>query len=142
MLLTAERFISARKSASANIAFTRSWQSSKLPATARLVTFGASTVVICRRCTGETRPSGCSIVMRARESPATAAIAALPVSPLVAPTMVMRWSRASSTWSNMRPRNCMATSLNASVGPWNSSRMKRRSSTCTSGATAGWPKSR
>jgi len=47
----------------------------------------------------------------------TASIAADPVSPLVAPTTVTRWPRASKTSSNMRPTNCRAMSLNESVGP-------------------------
>ena len=59
-----------------------------------------------------------SIVLRSR----TASMAAEPVSPEVAPTMVARWPRlARSVWSSMRPRSCSATSLKASVGPWNSS---------------------
>jgi hypothetical protein len=37
-------------------AFTRSWQSSKLPSIAMLWTLGDSTVVICRRCTSDWRP--------------------------------------------------------------------------------------
>jgi hypothetical protein len=53
--------------------------------------------------------------------PATPSIAAEPVSPLVAPTIVTRSLRSPSTWSNIRPTNCSATSLNASVGPWKSS---------------------
>ncbi len=53
-----------------------------------LSTFGAWTVVIWRRCTGETRPSGCSMAMRIWPLPAKAWTAAAPVSPEVAPTMV------------------------------------------------------
>ena len=53
--------------------------------------------------------------------PRTASIAADPVSPLVAPTIMTCSSRSASTWSKSRPTSCSATSLNASVGPWNSS---------------------
>ncbi len=67
-----------------------------------------------------------------------ASMAAEPVSPLVAPTMVTRSPRAASTWSNRRPSTCIAMSLKASVGPWNSSSDQRLVSSCTSGATAGW----
>jgi hypothetical protein len=56
--LTAESPWRSRNAASANSAFTRSWQSSKLPSTASVWTFGAATVVICRRCTSEVRPCG------------------------------------------------------------------------------------
>ena len=63
--------------------------------------------------------------MSVRSRPAKASMAAPPVSPEVAPTMVARCPRSASTWSISRASNCMATSLKASVGPWNSSRMKR-----------------
>ena len=69
--------------------------------------------------------------------PATPSIAAEPVSPLVAPTIVTRSFRLASTWSNIRPTNWSATSLNASVGPWNSSCTHSWWSSCTSGVTAG-----
>ena len=55
-----------------------------------------------------------------------------------------RWSRArrarASTWSNSRPSSCIAMSLKASVGPWNSSCTNSPVSSWTSGTTAGWPK--
>ena len=54
----ADRCISDRNDVSANIAFTRSWQSSNVPVTAMLPTFPACTVVICRRCTSLTRLCG------------------------------------------------------------------------------------
>ena len=68
----------------------------------------------------------------------TASIAADPVSPLVAPTIVTRSPRWPSTWSNSRPTSCRATSLNDSVGPWNSSATHWWWSICTSGTTASW----
>ena len=68
----------------------------------------------------------------------TPSIAAEPVSPLVAPTIVTRSPRSASTWSNSRPTSCRATSLNASVGPWNSSSSQWWSPICTSGTTAAW----
>ena len=78
--------------------------------------------------------------MSTRARPAQAAIAAEPVSPEVAPTMVIRASRSASTRSNSRPSTCSAMSLNASVGPWNSSWTNSDVSSCTSGTTAGWLK--
>ena len=89
----AESCISWRNGASANIAFTRSWQSSNVPSTAMLATFGAATVVIWRRCTSLMRPCGCRNAMSMRSRPAQASIAAEPVSPEVAPTIVTRASR-------------------------------------------------
>ena len=75
-----------------------------------------------------------SIVLRSR----TASIAADPVSPDVAPTMVACWLRRVSVWSSMRPSSCSATSLKASVGPWNSSiRCSPESPSGFSGATSG-----
>ena len=97
-------------------------------------------VVIMRRCTSETRPSGKRIATSTRGEPRKASIAAPPVSPEVAPMMVARWPRVASTRSMSRASSCMATSLKASVGPWNSSRIQRLVPTCTSGVTAGWPK--
>ena len=135
---TADSRKSRRNGASANIAFTRSWQPSKSPSTAMLSTLGASTVVICRRCTALVRPAGCRMAMSTRSRSRHASMAAEPVSPEVAPTMVTRWSRAVSTWSNRRPSTCIAMSLNARVGPWNSSSDHRSGPSCTSGATAGW----
>ena len=76
--------------------------------------------------------------MSTRSQWRTASMAAEPVSPLVAPTMVRRSSRSASTWSNSSPTNCKATSLNANVGPWNSSASHWRWSICTSGTTAAW----
>ena len=58
MLFTADSAMSSRNGASLNIALTRSWQSSNVPSIATVCTCGASTVVICRRCTSLTRPEG------------------------------------------------------------------------------------
>ena len=77
-----------------------------------------------------------STLLRSRQ----ASMAAEPVSPEVAPMMVTRLPSCSSTQSNMRPRSCIATSLKASVGPWNSSCVHRSVSSCTRGTTAGWRK--
>ena len=68
--------------------------------------------------------------------PLTPSIAAEPVSPLVAPTIVTRSLRSPRTWSNIRPTSCSATSLNANVGPWNSSSSQWFVSSWTSGHTA------
>ena len=138
--LTAESCTSLRKAVSLNMAFTRSWQSSKVPSTAMLCTLSEATVVICRRCTSETRPLGCRMKISMRSRSRQASIAAEPVSPEVAPTMVMRRPRADSTLSNSRPTACRAKSLKARVGPWNCSISQVRSSSCLSGATAPWSK--
>ena len=69
--------------------------------------------------------------------PETPSIAAEPVSPDVAPTIVTRSPRAASTWSKSRPTSCSATSLKASVGPWKSSSTHSSGPICTSGVVAG-----
>src|SRR6056297_3237010 len=50
-------------------------------------------------------------------SPRNASMAALPVSPLVAPTMLTRVPERLSEASKSCPMSCMAKSLNASIGP-------------------------
>ncbi len=97
MEFTADSRISSRNGVSANIAFTRSWQSSNEPSIAMLATLAAATVVICRRCTSLVRPCGCRITMSMPGRSAQASMAAEPVSPEVAPTMVTRSPRAPST---------------------------------------------
>ncbi len=103
-------------------------------------TFGSYGVVICRRCTSEIRPAGWRKKTSTRAEPRNASIAAEPVSPEVAPTMVTRAPRRASTASNMRPTSCSATSLKASVGPWWSSRIQSFGPSCISGQRAGWSK--
>ena len=92
------------------MAFTKSWQSSKLPSIARLWTLAASTVVIWRRWTSETRPWGWRMKISTRSRSRQASIAAEPVSPEVAPTMVILWFwlRAARTSSKSRPTTCSA----------------------------------
>ncbi len=72
--------------------------------------------------------------------PRKASIAAEPVSPDVAPTMVIRCPVRASAASKSPPISCIATSLNASVGPWKSSSSQSFAPVCTSGATATWSK--
>ena len=65
--------------------------------------------------------------------PLKASIAAEPVSPDVAPTMVTFSPRRFNATSNIWPINCIATSLNANVGPWNNSNKKWFSESWTIG---------
>ena len=59
--------------------------------------------------------------MSSESRPTHASMAADPVSPEVATTIVRRSPRRRSSASISRPTSWRATSLNASVGPWNSS---------------------
>ena len=102
--------------------------------------FGASTPVIWRRCTSDTRPCGYRMKTSTASSPRKASMAAAPVSPEVAPTTVVRRPRRPSTSCIMRPSSCIATSLKASVGPWKISSRNRPASSWLTGTTAGWRK--
>ena len=57
-------------------------------------------------------------------------IAALPVSPEVAPRIVIAFcvDPCVKKYSNRFPKNCNATSLKANVGPWNNSRTQNSES--------------
>lgn len=70
----------------------------------------------------------------------------LPVSPLVAPTTVNFSGTSPDDFfaflrfkknSNRLPKSCNATSLNANVGPWKSSRMNFLSFSLCTGVTSG-----
>ena len=104
------------------MAFTRAWQSSNVPSMATACTFGSVAVVIMRRCTSEMRPFG----ERATASHPLAAAegfhrCAARVAGGRAQATTTCSLRAASTRSMRRASSCIATSLNASVGPWNSS---------------------
>ena len=64
------------------------------------------------------RPSGESMKTWTPRLPLSAYSAALPVSPEVAPSTFSVRPRRASSYSKALPRNCIATSLNASVGPF------------------------
>ncbi len=120
------------------MSLTRAWASSKSPSIASAWQFVSTAVVICRRCTSLTRPCGNRMNTSTFGRPRNASIAALPVSPLVAPTMVIRSPVRASAACIICPMICMAKSLKASVGPWNSSSRKWLGPSCTSGARAAW----
>ena len=70
MELTPDSDVASRKRWLLNIAFTRAWQSSKLPSMASAWTLAAPVVVIIRRCTSEMRPCGNSTMRSTFSSPA------------------------------------------------------------------------
>ena len=92
--LTPESRARSRKAWWLNMPFTIAWQSSKVPSIASAWTLSSATVVIIRRCTSEMRPCGNSTKRSVRARPRNASIAAPPVSPEVATTMVVRSPRA------------------------------------------------
>ena len=68
----------------------------------------------------------------------TPSIAADPVSPEVAPTMVTRRSCCDSTWSNSRADQLQGDVLERQGRPVEQLLTKWSSPICTSGTTAGW----
>ncbi len=102
--------------------------------------FGSSSAYICARWNGLMRPWGESMKTFTRALPFSACSAALPVSPLVAPRTFSRRSCFSSTCSKRLPRSCIAKSLNASVGPFESASRCRFGSSVASGVISGVPK--
>ena len=69
------------------------------------------------------RPCGDSMNTSIPLRPRIATSADEPVSPEVAPRIVIRRPARASAYSNSSPRSWSAMSLNARVGPWNSSRI-------------------
>ena len=80
------------------------------------------------------RPCGLSMKTLTPALPRIAYSAALPVSPEVAPRMFSVRPRRASSYSNNRPSSCIAMSLNASVGPFDSASRYTPGSSARSGA--------
>ena len=66
---------------------------------------------------GVMRPAGVSMTTAMPSRPRIAYSAELPVSPLVAPTIVIHEPRRASSYSKSSPSSCIAMSLKAAVGP-------------------------
>ena len=131
------RFLSsALNSSSAYIRFTARWQSSKLPLTAATYTLFPSCTHICKRCIFATPSSGKNTATFVPGTFLKPSNAALPVSPLVAAKMsISSWLPVTSQLRFIKYGNtCNAISLNAHVGPWNSSKTYKFSLIFTSGA--------
>ena len=88
---------------------------------------------ICARWNALMRPCGDNMKTSMPRRPRMAYSAAEPVSPEVAPSTLRRSPRRSSTYSKSAPSNCIAMSLNASVGPFDSSSSPRPGSSQRSG---------
>ncbi len=127
-------------SRSALTSFTRSWQSSKTPRTARLWMFGSCSEYICARWNGLMRSCGESMKTLMPRRPRSAYSAAEPVSPEVAPRMFNFLFSRERMISNSLPSNWSAWSLNASVGPPARPSRCRFGSSCLSGAISSVPK--
>ena len=72
--------------------------------------------------------------------PRIAYSAELPVSPDVAPRMLIERPSRASTYSNRLPSSCSAMSLNASVGPLDTRSRCRPGSSVSSGVMSSLPK--
>ena len=99
--------------------------SSKLPRIAIAWIFASDGVVICRRCMREVPTLGKNTATSVPSTPAKPCIAAEPVSPLVAVRTKTR--RPLAAWRMKTGSIESATSLNAPVLPWKSSRMSKPS---------------
>jgi hypothetical protein len=102
--------------------------------------FSSSRLNICACWNGLIRPLGESMKTRTPRLPRSACSAALPVSPEVAPRTLSVRPRRASSCSNALPRNCIAMSLNASVGPFESPSTKTPGSSGRSGVIRPSPK--
>ena len=85
------------------------------------------------------RPCGDNMNTRIPGRPRIAYSAALPVSPDVAPRILRRAPRSRSAHANNWPSSCIATSLNASVGPFESSSRCNSGPSATTGVIASLP---
>ena len=103
-------------------AFTMSWAWSNVPRTAMLKMFGSESEYICARWKALMRPCGESMKTRIPFLPRMAYSAADPVSPEVAPRMFSSRPSRARRCSKSAPRYCIAMSLKARVGPFESSR--------------------
>src|SRR5690606_14725209 len=120
MLLAELNGTCACSSASLSARLTSAWQSSNEPATRSALTLSPKQPNWCAW-RGDTRPSGYSTTTRRPGWPWNAAATAAPVSPDVATRMV---SGCVCPWrirASVAARKRAPTSLNAAVGPWNSS---------------------
>ncbi len=101
--------------------------------------FGSCRLNICACWNGLIRPSGESMKTRMPRLPLSACSAALPVSPEVAPRTLSLPPRRPSSYSKALPTNCMAMSLNASVGPFDKPRTNTPGSRGRSGTIRASP---
>ena len=139
MELTVPRLYFALNSASCCKAFTISWQSSNIPLMAMLWIFLSSRLYICARWNSLILPWGDIMNTSILSLPRSAYSAAEPVSPDVAPMIVRRSFFFFNTYSKALPKNCMAMSLNASVGPFDNSMILMPSLSVRTGVISGLP---
>ena len=127
---------SARMAGSEKMRFTAACASSKLPRMAMPCTLGADGVVIWSFWMREVPVCGKNTAISTPGTSAKPAIAAEPVSPEVAVRISTRLPCAAAVMKTGSTER--ATSLNAPVGPWKSSRILRPSaSTSGTGSSAG-----
>ena len=122
------------------MAFTSAWQSSNVPSISTACTLGSRAVVIMRRCTSETRPRGNRMMASMRLEPRNASMAAPPVSPEVAPTMVARSPRCAEHAIHQARQQLHGDVLEGQRRPVEQLQHPQVASIWTSGVTAGWPK--
>src|SRR5205823_3677279 len=134
MLLAEDSSERAPSSPSRNACFTRRWQSSNVPRTASGLTLPPQQVSW-RSWVGDTSPLGNSTATSTPGRSWKAAATAPPVSPEVATRMVSARSPRPRRRAKQAARKRAPKSLNAAVGPWNSS--STESLLCPGRATSG-----
>ena len=111
-----------------------------MPSTAMLWMFSSCRLYICARWNALILPSGDIMNTWMPSLPRRAYSAAEPVSPLVAPTMFRVCPSRFKTYSKALPKNCMAMSLKASVGPLDRAWIFRPSESVRTGVISALPK--
>ncbi len=113
------------------------WHSSNVPATDSVRTLRPQQAS-CFSWRGDTSPRGYSTTTSTHGRPTNAAATAPPVSPEVATRIVSRRGSARGMRSSVAARKRAPKSLNAAVGPWNSSSTDNGpAAPCTSTTGAG-----
>ncbi len=120
MLLAEDSGSCTCSAASLSAALTMRWQSSKRPATRKALTLSPKQPSWCAW-RGETNPSGYRATTRMPGWRWNAAATAAPVSPDVATRIVNGRASARGSRRRQAARKRAPKSLNAQVGPWNSS---------------------
>ena len=138
--LMVQRLYFLTRSCFVKMFFKTTSKSSELPSAEKTWTFSSKTVVICRSCTLEQAPLGKTQMISIFLDLRTLSIAALPVSPEVA-TITVTWLhffllKYSINWATQ----VSDRSLNASVGPCQSSATWISPTTFSTGIISSWSK--
>jgi hypothetical protein len=122
------------------MSFSRAWQSSKSPSSARAWTLASDGVVIWRRCTSDTRPCGNRMKTSTLARPRNASIAADPVSPAGGADDGDPLARPGQRRLHHLADELHGEILEGQRRPVEQLQQEMVRASCTSGARAAWPK--